>query len=308
VKRFAGRLGLFVALNAAIGILVLAAVDARYAFEQWQTDSLLLSTPRDTHFDLVILGTSHARLFTRIKHNYDFLSDALDMQVFNLAIPFGGGILLEKMYLRNFFERGNRADILLYFLDPYVFFSPLPNKYHKFVYYEPLRMSFLLEMIRNGMPFERVFTYIRSKFTYRWITQEPVLIAYESATLADWGIALEPKRMRARAESLYPDGLSQGYFQYYSPMLGEVLEMARAHQCRMILAFPPTLLGHEKGAPQVLELIEGYRKQYDFEFCDFTAAIDDVDLYYDYDHLNSPGLEAFVTRFLEPVLTERKGS
>ena len=35
---------------------------------------------------------------------------------------------------------------------------------------------------------------------------------------------------------------------------------------------------------------------------DFTDAIHDLSLYSDYDHLNSEGVELFVTQFLRPVL------
>ena len=302
MKLFLIKLGLFLALNAAVALAALVILDTRYSFEQYETDSLLLSTPRNTHFDLVILGTSHARVFNRIKHNHDFLTHELDMKILNLAIPFGGGVLLEKMYVANFFDCGNETDTILYFLDPFVFFSPMVNKYHKFVYYEPFRLSFLIRMLKNRMPPERIFTYIRSKFSYRWVTQKPGLVAYDDITLDTYGIELDPERMRARAESLYPDGLNETYFAQYGAALGEILEMARQHGCRTIIAFSPSLLGREKGAPRLLELLDTYREQYDFEFHDFTDAIPDEKLYSDYDHLNSKGVEVLVAQFIKPIL------
>ena len=302
MKRFILKLGLFVLMNASAGLAALALLDARYSFEQWQTDSLLLSTPRNTDYDLVILGTSHARLLTRFKYNYEFLTRELDMRILNLAIPFGGGVLLEKMYFRNFFDRGNTAKTVLYFLDPYVFFSSLPNKYHKFVYYEPIRFSFLARMICHGMPFERVFTYIRSKFSWRWLTQKPILIAYDGIQMADYGISMDPERMRARAESLYPEGLDETSYASYAPMLDEVIAMGRERGCRVIIVFPPTLLGPEKGASRVKQLLDACRERHAFEFHDLTDAVPEPDLYSDYDHLNSKGVELFITQHIKPIL------
>ena len=300
MKQFAAKSALFLLVNGLIGVAMLAAVDSRYHFEQYETDSILLSTPKNTHFGLVILGSSRARLLTRIRCNYELLERELDIEVLNLAIPFGGGIVPEKMFLRNFFDCGNSADTVLFFLDAFMLFSPQPNREHRFVSYEPLRPRFLRQMLTNDMPPERIFTYLESKFAHRWFTQRPGVVECDHGVIRDR--QMDAEKVRKRHESLYFEGLSETYFTKYARVLEAILAMAQDNGCRIIIAFPPTLLGEQPGTQRLLQEFEKLRTTYDFEVHDFTNAIRDLGLYSDYDHLNSEGVEVFVTRFLRPVL------
>ena len=300
MKQFAAKSALLLLINGLIGVAMLAAVDSRYHFEQYETDSILLSTPKNTHFGLVILGSSRARLLTRIRCNYELLERELDIEVLNLAIPFGGGIVPEKMFLRNFFDCGNSADTVLFFLDAFMLFSPQPNREHRFVSYEPLRPRFLWQMLTNDMPPERIFTYIESKFTHRWFTQTPGVVPCAPRVIPD--IQMDAEKIRKRHESLYFEGLSETYFTKYARVLEAILAMAQDKGCRIIIAFPPTLLGEQPGTPRLIEKLEKLRTTYDFEVHDFTNAIRELSFYSDYDHLNSEGVEVFVMQFLRPVL------
>lgn len=286
-------------LNALLGLLVLAVNDSRYHFQQYETDSILLSTPKNTHFDVVVLGTSRARLLTRVRCNLECLERELG-RTFGLAIPFGGGIVPERLFLDNFFSKGNEADTIVYFLDAFQLFAPQPNREHRFVYYEPLRLRFLWQMMRNGFPPERIFTYVQSKFTYRWFTQAPGEVGCIDRVLTPDRI--DPETMKKRVDSLYFEGLSETYFRRYARDLECILDTARSHGSRVLIAFPPTLLGPQPGADRLKKELEALRNAYTFEFFDFTDAVTDINLYYDYDHLNGAGVEQFVTKHLKPAL------
>jgi len=300
MKQFALKSALLLLINGLIAVAMLAAVDSRYHFEQYETDSILLSTPKHTHFGLVILGSSRARLLTRIRCNYELLERELGIEVFNLAIPFGGGIVPEKMFLKNFFDCGNSADTVLFFLDAFMLFSPQPNREHRFVSYEPLRPRFLWQMLTNDMPPERLFTYLESKFTYRWFTQTPGVVPCDHRVMRD--LQTDAEKIRKRHESLYFEGLSETYFTKYALALEAILAMAQDNGCRIIVAFPPTLLGEQPGTARLSEELEKLRTDYDFEVHDFTNAIRELRFYGDYDHLNSEGVEVFVSQFLKPIL------
>jgi hypothetical protein len=303
MRRFLVKLSLLVGINVAIALCIITFVDARRSFQQWETDSILYATPKNEDFDFVCLGTSRARVFSEFKGNHDFVVRELGMKFLNLAIPFGGGILPEKMLLRYFFARGNRAKTVVFFLDPFMMFSDGSNKYHRFVFYEPFRVRFLFELIRNDIPIQQVITYVRSKFGYYWFVRGPVVkerdprVAKQNETDA----AMAEKRM----ESLYPDGLDERIFRRYCKDLAAILEMARKNDSRMIIIFPPTLLGPEPGAPWVREFLEQCKPRYDFEFYDYTTVLQDTGLFADHDHLNSKGFEYFVKEYIDPILRKQ---
>lgn len=303
MKRFVIKLCGFAVINAVIAGAVLAVIDSRYAFEQFETDSVLLSMPRGEEVGVLVMGTSRARVLTRVRCNLECLERELGCKVFNIAAPFGGGIVPEKIYLGEFYGRGNRAGTILFFLDPFTMFSPQPNKDHRFVYYEPLRPSLLLAMARNEIPFRRILIYIQSKFTWRWVSQAAGAVPCDFETVKDG--KPDPEKARLRVESLYFDGLNEGYFEHYAETLRDILEMAKRHETRVVVALPPTLLGPQPGADRLMRQLDEFKKSYALEFYDFTGAITDTALFSDYDHLNSPGVETFVKEHLLPVLRER---
>lgn len=299
MKRFVIKLCGFAVINAVIAGAVLAVIDSRYAFKQFETDSVLLSMPRGEEVGVLVMGTSRARVLTRVRCNLECLERELGCKVFNIAVPFGGGIVPEKIYLSEFYGRGNRAHTILFFLDPFTMFSPQPNQDHRFVYYEPLRPSMLLAMARSEIPFRRILIYVQSKFTWRWVSQTAGTVPCDFETVKR---KPDPEKVRQRVESLYFDGLNEGYFQHYAQTLRDILEMAKQRGSRVVIALPPTLLGPQPGADRLMRQLDEFKKSYELEFYDFTGAIMDTELFSDYDHLNSPGVGRFVKEHLAPVV------
>src|SRR5690606_36410579 len=105
----------------------------------WETDARLLNMPSNASRDYVFLGSSHAYLLSRFRDNAEQTESILGGRVENLAMPSGGGLRPARLYLEEFLARGNRTREVIYFLDPFVFYSPGPNDQHKFVYFEPLQ-------------------------------------------------------------------------------------------------------------------------------------------------------------------------
>jgi len=302
MKRLAIKIGIFLAINAACAFLVLAVADRRLHFNQWETDSILISTPRETAFDYVILGTSRARLLNRVKANHDVMERELG-RTMNLALGFGGGIVPEKIFLQNFFREKNTTKTIVYFLDAFTLYSDEPNRMHRLVYYEPFRPWFLTQLVLNDFPFERIFIYIQSKFTRRWFTQVPAGARGDKARVKT---PIDPELAKKRVESMYFDGLNEDYFKKYMGTLREIFELARDNKCRLVLAFPPTLLGSQPGEYQVLAQLANLRKEFTFEFHDFTEKIKNPEFYSDYDHLNAKGVEVFVQDYLKPALAGQR--
>ena len=171
VRTWVGHACILAAINVLLGLLVLQVHDGRLHYTPWETDSVLLCMPEDTAYDLVVLGASHAYLLSRFEEHHAMMEETLGMRTFNMAMPSGGGVLPARLYLETFLERGNTARHAVYFLDPFVFFSPACNEAHKLVYFEPFQFRFFWKLLRNGYPVRRLFTYLQSKFTYAWLFQ-----------------------------------------------------------------------------------------------------------------------------------------
>lgn len=302
MKRFVFKIALFVVLNAALAFAALSIVDSRYHFKQWETDSILLSMPENTRLDLLIMGTSRARILTRVHCNWETFAREFGDSIFNIAVPFGGGIVPEKIYLKNFFREGNSADTILFFVDACMFFAPQPNREHRFVNYEPLRAGFFFDLVTNDQPLDRIATYVESKFSYRWFTLKPGYVGCHTMELKPED--MDPAKMKKRLDSIYFEGLNERYFQKYILDFKDILRMAQERGSRIIIAFAPILLGDQPGMPRLMKELNEYQKEFDFEIHDFTHAIPDLACFCDYDHLNAKGVERLVTECLRPILTQ----
>ena len=305
MKRFLFKLALLAAINIAVALAIITFVDARRSFRQWETDSILYVTPKNEAFDFVTLGTSRARIFSEFKGNYDFATRELGMKYLNLAIPFGGGILPEKMFLEYFFDHGNTAKTVVLFLDPFMLFSDAYNLQHRFVFYEPFRPSFLAGLLRNRIPIQQVITYVRSKFGLYWFQRAATV--KESDPRVAKHRENDAEMVRKRIASLYPEGLSEKAFERYAKDLAGIMDIAKRHEARLVIISPPTLLGPEPGAPKLAAFLNDCKARYTFEAYDYTNEMQDYAFFADHDHLNSTGFQFFVKTYIEPILRKRNG-
>lgn len=300
IRRFLLRAGAIVVINIMLAWGILCATGAYRSYEQWETDSVLYATPRNTTFDFLSLGTSRARIFSEFKDNHDFVVNDLGLHFLNLAIPFGGGILPERLYLENFYERGNRAKAVVLFLDPFVLFSNSFNLEHRFVYYEPFRARFLAKLIVNRLPFERIMTYVRSKFGRYWFERVPTSKPRDERVV-DIAHA-NPDDLRKRMDSLYPEGVNEVNFARYTRDVTRIVDMAAHHDSRVFIVFLPTLLPPEPGYERAKAFLDGCRAQHPFTFCDWKNALNDPRLFADHDHLNYEGFQHLTRDLLQPML------
>lgn len=290
------------ALNVLLGAGILAAHDARLVYQPWETDSVLLLMPRGEATDTVLLGSSHAYLFSRFEKNHAMLQETLGPEVFNMAMPTGGGALPARLYFEYFFEQGNSAKQLLYFLDPFVLFNEGSNEYHKFVYYEPFEAGFFLKILRNSADWRRAFTYVRSKFGAAWFFQKPEpLIEHPHALTAE---DVRPDRVQARIDSLYTEGMPEDHFARYCAEVERILALCGKHGVEAHLLIPPTLLGPEPGAEQMLAWLREIQSQYAFHLHDLSGSTPDPKYYYNLDHLNTAGVGYFLREVLMPALDQ----
>ena len=298
MRKLLTRIVLLGLINLALGVGIQAWFNTRLHFAPYETDSVLLSTSRNTTVDFLLMGTSRAKVLTRFQCNYEAMRQGLHGTVASIALPFGGGIVPEKLMFQSFLDRGNRAKTIFYLVEPFVFYSHSLNRQHRFVYYEPLEPKLLGRMAFNHIPPTRIFTYIQSKFSYEWFAQVPQLMGCNHAVIEDPEI--DEYKVALRSEALYSDGTSDETFRYYTREFEQIIEIGRQHGSRFAFILAPTLLGDELGKEQLMNYLKEIGKRYNFPVYDFSNELRDLKLYSDYDHLNAEGVQRFVNDYLKP--------
>lgn len=295
------RLTLLLGMNAALGWAVLCVHEATLPdYAPWETDSRLLIMPEGTHYGAAFLGTSHAYLFSRFKKNHAITESELGCTVFNMALPSGGGVRPARFYFENFLAQGNRCDVLVYFLDPFVFFATGPNDGHKFVWFEPFRLRFLIRMALDGYPHAQLIDYIRSKFGPDWLFQQREPLIEHTGRLRPED--LDPERIRLRRDNLYYQGLSVAHFHRYRRDFVRIARRCEEEEIPLVVIIPPTLLGPEPGADMVLAWLKQEQARYPFTLHNDVNVMPEPRYYYNLDHLNTEGVRYFMRHFVAPVL------
>ena len=291
---------IFLGVNAVLGVVLLYAHAATLTTRPWETDSILLVMPEDGHEDLVFLGTSHAYVFSRFKEHHEMVEQCLDREVFNMALPQGGGITPARFYLETFFTAGNTTDQVVYFLDPFVLYSAGANDNHKFVYFEPFRLRFLAKLVANGYSYRRIISYVRSKFSGAWLLQKPEPLIHHIAPISEEHVSDERKAQRVA--SLYPNGLPETVFDTYTDEFERIVALCGENDTPLMVVIPPTLLGPEPGQETMMAWLHGLEQSDGIMVYDWVNVMPDRSKYYNLDHMNLGGIEAFMTEWLRPAL------
>lgn len=298
MKKFALNLGLFLSLNALIPLFFLTIIDARYTYRNGETESNLFIIPRHQSYDILLMGASHGRIFSR-DNNHLKVEKMLSGKILNISKGGGGGIVPEKLYLSYFFERGNTAKKILYIIDPWIFYSPLWNEKNYFLDDEPLRFSFIPSIVSTSLDKNVRIRYLTSKLSYRWILKKPSSSDENNRRL----LRIDPLAVDKRRKSLYPDGLQNKYFARYKKDLEDILRLAHNNNTSVIFIYPPTLLGDMPGSEEVKKLLLSYEKTERTAFYDFSGSIKKPTFYSDHDHLNTNGIMYFTEHYLKNILS-----
>jgi hypothetical protein len=306
VRKLLLKSSLFLALNAALAVAVLHLHASTLTTTPWETDSVLMAMPTSSHTDLVFLGTSRAYLLSRFQKHHEMVEKTLGRNVFNMALPQGGGITPARFCLETYWEQENTTERVIYFLDPFVLYSPGANENHKFVYFEPFRISFLAKLVRNHYPYRRIITYVRSKFSAAWLFQKPRPLVHHIAPLSESEYTKE--RIALRLDSLYPDGLPADVFATYTAEFERIVALCEHHNTPLTVIVPPTLLGPEPGHDAMMEWLRGLEEKQGIAVRNWVNVMPDRTKFYNLDHMNLGGIEAFMEGWVRPMLDKTDAS
>lgn len=300
-RRGMAKFALFVVVNA-IGLVLAVALAAklgeRNRFPVGKSESVLLTIPEDTHYDVLIVGPSHAQEFSW-SGNHERVEEILGADVANLSSE-GTGPVPVDIFWKIWRERGNTADTVLYVAHPFAFYSSRFNEDNRFTGKEPIDPTMLSEMIDRGFGTDNVMFYFQSKFNPVWVVGKP---RADNGELEVGSEPIEPDLLEAAVGRLYPDGTDNDAFEKYAAVFDETVREMRDAGMRVVIMIPPTLMGEPDGLEAAAEHFEGLARSDDgITFLDLTGVIEDHSEFLDLSHLNTAGVVHLTREYLEPAL------
>lgn len=255
---------------------------------------------KNSPFDLVLLGTSHGRIFSR-NDNHQTVSKILDRRFANLSQ--GGdraGLRNQQTYLRYFYVRGNSTPVVLYLLDPYVFFNAGMDRNLKLYDGEPFDLGFYEVLLQHPPTNEEIL----ARYGNRRLlvpTQTPSK-SYISQNIKTVTTPIDPLSLQKRIDSLYTTDYENQAFEESIETFIQTVKLVQANNSRLIVMVPTTLFPTQTQDSYVIDAMKQLSKTHDFEFYNNAHAIPDAGMYSDTDHLNAAGIWAFATNYMKPVL------
>jgi len=300
-KKFLIKALLFVIINiliACISIGVIHYFENRYHYHNWETDSDLLIIPNHKSVDLLIMGSSHARIFTR-DMNHLRVETILHKSLVDIGKGGGeGGVVTNLVMLDYFYDQGDTARNIVYFIDAWPFFSNKWNEKSYFLTNEPINADLFRLCLHYHVDDDVLINYFKSKYTLEWMERQPKTRTINNDILKD----VSKEAIAKRLASLYIEPYDVNVFNHYASLLEQVVEHARAHHAKLTFIFPPTLLDDNRGKDKVLAILADFKVRYGTDYFDYSNEIQDNTLYYDHDHLNTKGVVYFTERYLKPLL------
>ena len=281
-----------------VGIAISNGFVQRQEFHNWDTESNLLFLPEGQSYDLVVCGASTGRAFSRAG-NHQRTEEILGKSIINLAQGRGnGGLLNQKIYLDYFLQQGNSGKEIVYVVNPSFFFSDNFDYRDELYDHEPFQLDFLSLIIQSGIPKVPVWSYLSSKFKPQWLLSKPKVKSAEERQLA----ALDLSKRELWKKNTYTEGLDETIFAKKCAVFESVLQVAKERNMKMTVIYPPSLFGYAPGHEMVDRYFASLQSTYDLQVHDFTFAIQDKQLYYDHNHLNTEGIVLFGKTYLKGIL------
>ncbi|MBF0229091.1 MAG: hypothetical protein HQK63_05800 [Desulfamplus sp.] len=285
-------------------------------FKNWETESNLLVTGENEHYDVAILGTSRGRVFSR-DSNHLTMESVLGRKVVNLSKGGGGGLMPAKIHLAHFYRRGNRANHVIYFIDPWIFFCPINNENNTFFLKdEPFEIYILFDLILNGFPSQRITSYLQMIAVDDWKS----ISKYAAPNLDKLTLkAIDPVKLEEAREH-YLGLYEPDKFEHYSKFINDINGLAKKHNSKITYIMLPILMRDFPGAKEVdaklKKIINKERandinnnetnskigKQESFQYYNLIDEMQDRHFFYDHMHFNNKGVEYFTKTYLKPIL------
>jgi len=306
--RFLLKIALFWIL--LIGLIYTAAkVASRNAenkeYHNFNVEENVIITPKNEHFEFVMLGLSHARNFSRHR-NHQRVEKILDRKFINFGKGGGkGNIANQHVYLKYFLSRGNTTDHIYYVLSMPMFFAERLDE-NAFTYqYEKLDPLFFYQVltgpdINKG---EKMYTYIRSKFDKHWLEKYGTWSEKKREKVLE---KIDSTAINRGFKLAYVNGLEFDTFEKNKKLMQETVELAQKNDIEITFIVTPSTFGEWPGHEHVMDFMSELKEKYGSEVYDFSRVyLGQKKYFYDHHHLNSDGVVKFTKEYLKPLMNEQ---
>ena len=302
----------FVALGVALYLLVLGAAEWLVLRNGHANAAFKIATARESRYDWVILGASHAMPLDFGDFN-KHLEAATGARVLNLAAPGAGPLYNRFMYEQ--FLGARRTSNVLYVVDSFAFYSRTWNE-------ERLADPKLLART----PFAPALA--AALWRYAWEGDAPVLAAVDYLTgfskinnrerfrrdawegEAQFERSARPSKTAVgkRVAYLYPDATPAAARARYLDVLATLIATARGAGSAVVIVKLPVPPGFREALPDEAGFdaaLAAVLAPTATPLVDLTRTLPDIRHYFDTDHLNRAGLMLLLQGELGAVLATR---
>ena len=269
-------------------------------FKNYETESNLLIFKENKGYDLMFMGISHARNFSRHR-NHLRVEKILNKNFINIGQGGGAcGVNEQFFYLKYFYTKRNAVNTIIYILSPPMMFSKtLPQAANTFDN-EPMEFGFLFNyfFFKTENKYERLWSYIKGKTTRTWLINKPNSLNSKNESL----VKINMDEVIKGFEFTYKNGLNENIYNNSCETLENTIKLAIKNHSKIILIIPPALFGKWPRHKKTVDFANKMQNKYNVDFYDYSESVLKPEYYYDHHHLNTKGIVFFTTNYLKPIL------
>ncbi|MBN2662972.1 MAG: hypothetical protein JXR68_04930 [Bacteroidales bacterium] len=275
-------------------------------FKNWETESNLLIMHPHTHYDVLLLGNSHSRNFSR-HNNHQRVENILNKDILNFGRSGGiTGYSDYLFYLQYAYSKNITFDTIVVNVFSQMLFSQSANIASNSFEQEPFRFDFLFQYFKypfSENKLQKVFYYMRSKISLKWIfLNKP----YSLNSKTDSLLEIDTIKVKKGFEIAFSDGLDTAVFNYNANIVEEIIQTAKKNGAVVVFITTPTLFGNWPHHDYVVDLMSYFKQVYNVDYYNFADSIPIPNYYYDHHHLNTKGVVKFVEEYLKPAVFDSK--
>lgn len=305
MKKFSIKIILYILVLFVLLIVALFVcsyiVDKRN-FKNSQTESNTLILGKNEKYNLLLLGISHARNFSRYD-NHTKIEKILQKKIINIGQGGGFCSINEQLfYLDYFYSEGNTTDEVCIVLTPPMLSSEtLPvasNTFQNEVFNFNFLFNYMLFESQNKS--ERIINYLQSKFSKSWLNLQPDLTNGRFDSL----INIDVVKVKEGFELAYGETLNYQQFEKSCLQVEKIIQLAQKNNSKVTLFIPPALFGKWPEHNQTIMFLKKIEKKYNCKWADFSESVFLPNYYYDHHHLNTNGVIYFTRYYFKSLMNE----
>jgi len=283
---------LLIFFGGFFGITLIANwVTARHDYKINEVESNLHFINEDEQFDMVMVGISHARNFSR-QTNHAITERILNKKILNLGR--GGGLCGlngQQLYLDFFFEKGNKTKEVLFVATPPLLYGTYLDRNEAGYWDEPIRFDFSWFVLKNGNSDKRwqLYQSFTRKLKPSWLSFKKYPNEPNTSQLE----TVDSIKIEEGMKLAYPEGMKHSMLEENFQYFNKIVKTCQSNDVQLKVMIPPSVFGKWQGHDEVLAALNQRKAIDNFEIIDLSEAIMEKEFYYDHHHLNSEGVEVF---------------